>query len=61
VGSALPDSGQVTLAGYQPIDSDGTLSRGPGRTNFLLPKAATGTPNDFPYRPASCVAPVQSL
>lgn len=61
VGTSLPDSGQVTLAGYQPIDSDGTLSRGPGPNHHPLPEAATGTPIDLPYRPAGCVESVQSL
>src|SRR3954452_5414232 len=31
VASALPDSGSVTLAGFQPLDSDGSLLRGPRR------------------------------
>ena len=61
VGTSLPDSGQVTLAGYQPIDSDGTLLRGRGPNDHPLPKAAIGTPIDFPYRPAGCVSSVQSL
>jgi hypothetical protein len=61
VGSTLPDSGQVTLAGYQPIDSDGTLSRGPGVSDHPLPTAAIETPIDFPFRPAGCVAAAQSM
>jgi Trypsin len=61
VGSALPDSGQVTLAGYQPIDNDGTLLRGPRPDDHPLPQGATGTSIDFPYRPAGCVESVQSL
>jgi hypothetical protein len=61
VGSALPASGQVTLAGYQPIDSDGTLLRGSRPNDHPLPKAATGTRIEIPYRPAGCVASVRSL
>ena len=61
VGSSLPDSGQVTLAGYQPMDSDGTLLRGSGTNHHPLPQAAIGTPNVLPYGPAGCVASVQSL
>ena len=61
MGSALPDSGQVTLAGYQPIDSDGTLLRGSGSNDHPLPTAAIGTSMDVPYRPAGCVSSVQSM
>jgi hypothetical protein len=51
VGSSLPDSGQVTLVGYQPIDSDGTLLRARG------PRARI----DVSLRPAGCVESVESL
>ena len=61
VGSALPNSGQVTLSGYQPIDSDGTLAAGPRSDDHPLPNGATGTRIDFPYRPAGCVGSVRSL
>jgi hypothetical protein len=54
VGTSLPTRGDVTLAGYQPIDSDGTLLRGRATKGHLLPE-------DLPYRPAGCVAPVHSL
>jgi hypothetical protein len=49
----------LILGAYQPIDTDGTLLRQP--VNHPRPLAATGTPNDFPYRPAGCVESVQSL
>ena len=55
VGTSLPNSGQVTLAGYQPIDSDGSLMRDRQPDNGPLSQGATGTPNDVPYRPAGCV------
>ena len=61
VGSALPDSGQVALAGFQQIDSDGTLLRGHRLNDHPLPQVATGTPIDSPFRPAGCVESVQSL
>jgi hypothetical protein len=61
VGTSLPHSGKVTLAGYQAINSDGSLSRDPRPNDHSGPKAATGTANDFPYQPAGCVASVQSL
>jgi hypothetical protein len=61
VGTSLPHSGKVTLAGYQAINSDGSLSRDPRPNDHSGPKTATGTANDFPYQPAGCVASVQSL
>jgi Trypsin-like peptidase domain len=61
VGTSLPNSGQVTLAGYQPIASDGSLLRDRQPDNGPLPKGATGTRVDFPYQPAGCVESVQSL
>jgi hypothetical protein len=61
VGTSLPPSGQVTLAGYQPIDSHGSLMRDRQPDNGPLSQGATGTPNDVPYRPAGCVDSVESL
>jgi hypothetical protein len=61
VGSALPESGQVTLAGFQPIDSDGSLSRGHRSAVRPLPNGRTEAPVAAPYRPAGCVDAVQSL
>ena len=55
IGSALPDRGEVTLAGFQPIDSDGTLLRG-HRLNDRL--ASNGAP---PHAPAGCAESVRSL
>jgi len=55
VGSAFPDSGQVTLAGFQPVDSDGTLLRGHRLNGHLASKGAT------PNQPAGCVESVPSL
>lgn len=55
VGSALPDSGQVTLTGFQPVDTDGTLLRGRAPSYPRLPHAATDTPIEVGYRPAGCV------
>jgi hypothetical protein len=61
LGTALPDDGQLTLAGFQPIDSDGSLLRGHGTDDHPLPKGATGTHIKIPYRPAGCVVPAAEL
>jgi hypothetical protein len=61
VGTSLPDSGQVTLAGFQPIASDGTLLRPDAISDQLLPNGATGIRTDSPVRPAGCVEWVRSL
>lgn len=59
LGTSLPVSGEVTLAGYQPVDSDGRLARGHGP--HALPKGAAGTQIGIPYRPAGCEASADSL
>jgi hypothetical protein len=61
VGTALPTSGDVALAGYQPIDSDGSLLRGHGPNDHPRPKGATGTKVSTPYEPAACVVSVDAL
>src|SRR4051794_27966220 len=48
VASALPDSGSVTLAGFQPLDSDGSLLRGPRRHEVA------GEDSVLPYQPGGC-------
>ena len=61
VGVSLPDSGQVTLAGFQPVDTDRSLLRGHTIHDHPIPKGATGTRIDIPYRPAGCVNSVDTL
>jgi Trypsin len=61
VGSAFPTSGEVALAGYQPVDSDGSLLRGDRPSDHPLPKDATGTQIKIPFRPAGCVESVDTL
>jgi hypothetical protein len=61
VGTSLPTSGDVALAGYQPIDSDGSLLRGHGPNDHPRPKGATGTQVRTPYEPAGCVVSVDAL
>jgi hypothetical protein len=53
VGAALPDTGSVTLAGFQPIDSNGSLLRGP--------RGAIARGTALPYRPAGCVDQADEL
>ena len=59
VGASLPDGGSVTLAGFQPIDGDGSLFRGP-RTEPQL-KGAVGTGTATAFQPAGCVESVDAL
>jgi hypothetical protein len=61
VGSVLPGSGPVTLAGFQPVDSDGSLMRDLRPHGRLLPNGSTGAPVAVPYWPAGCVDSVRSL
>jgi hypothetical protein len=61
IGAALPDSGEVTLAGLQPIDSDGSLLRGHGLHDRPLPKGATGSLIEVKFGPAGCVVPVGAI
>jgi hypothetical protein len=57
LGSGVPATGSVTLAGYQGIDSDGTLLRGTDPHNTPLPKSAqegTGGLVEIQTAPAGC-------
>jgi hypothetical protein len=61
VGSALPDSGKVALAGFQPVDADGKLLRGRRLGGHALPRESTGIAVEVSYRPAGCVDSASSL
>jgi hypothetical protein len=61
IGTALPESGDVTLAGYQPLDRDGGLWRGHGPHDLPKPTNADGGPVVQPYAPAGCVAAASAL
>jgi hypothetical protein len=61
IGTALPTSGDVTLAGYQPLDSDGSLWRGHGPHDLPKPTNVDGGPIVQPYEPAGCVAAASAL
>jgi hypothetical protein len=55
LGQSIPASGSVTLAGFQAIDSDGTLLRGHGPHDAPLPKNASGHLIEIASAPAGCV------
>jgi hypothetical protein len=55
LGQSIPASGSVTLAGFQAIDSDGTLLRGHGPHDAALPKNASGHLIEIASAPAGCV------
>ena len=61
LGSALPTTGEVTLAGLQPIDGDGTLLRGNSPDDRPLPTDATGNRTTVKHLTAGCVEAVSSL
>lgn len=61
VGSAIPTTGSITIAGLQPLDSDGTLLRGTGPHDRPLPKGATGGAVKIDSAPAGCTVPTTSL
>lgn len=61
VGTSLPDIGKLTLAGFQPIDSDGTLLRGKDVHSHPRPKGASGTTINLHYEPAACVTAASVL
>lgn len=61
LGRAVPTSGNVTLAGLQPVDTDGTLLRGDSPDDRPRPKSASGDPVKIESRPAGCVEPARDL
>jgi len=62
VGSSFPDTGQVTLAGFQRVDGDGALMRVIDPNSQPAPKRAAGSGTDRrPFRAAGCVESVESL
>ena len=61
IGAAIPTTGSVTIAGFQPLDSDGTLLRGTSPNERPIPKGATGTLITIESAPAGCTVPTVSL
>jgi hypothetical protein len=61
LGDTLPTQGRVTLAGLQPIDTDGTLLRGTSYDDRPTPQGATGWLIEIESLPSGCMAPVSSI
>lgn len=60
VADEFPTGGRVTLAGFQPLDTDGSLLRGTRPDNRPLPKGATGGLVEISAAPAGCVLPAST-
>jgi hypothetical protein len=61
LGPSFPSSGSVTLAGFQAIDTDGTLLRGSGPHDAPQPKGASGQLIEIESAPAGCIADTADL
>jgi hypothetical protein len=61
IGSAMPTTGSVTIAGFQSLDSDGTLLRGKHPHDVPVPRGATGPVIRIATAPAGCTVPSGSL
>jgi hypothetical protein len=61
LGLSVPSTGSVTLAGFQAVDTDGTLLRGHGPHDAPMPKDATGHLIEIESAPAGCIEQVAEL
>ena len=61
LGNTLPTQGLVTLAGLQPIDTDGTLLRGSRYDDRPTPKGVTGGLIEIQSLPTGCVDRASSI
>jgi hypothetical protein len=61
LGETLPTEGPVTLAGLQEIDTDGSLLRGTGPHDVVVPKGASGTQIKVDVRPTGCVESIGTI
>jgi hypothetical protein len=61
LGDTLPTQGFVTLAGFQHIDTDGTLLRGTRYDDRPTPKGVTDSVIKIESRPSGCVDRVTSI
>jgi hypothetical protein len=61
VGEWFPRRGSVTLAGHQPLNTDGSLLRGSTLDDRPRPSGATGSIIVVESAPAGCVRPVIDL
>ena len=57
IGDSVPTTGLVTLAGFQPLDTDGTLLRGTRYDNRPFPKGTTGGVVQIDTAAVGCVRP----
>ena len=60
-GEGLPATGLATVAGIQPLDSDGSLLRGTRYDNRPHPTAASGPVVEIDSSAAGCVGPAADL
>ena len=60
-GTPCPLTGLVTLAGFQPIDTDGTLLRGTSYHDRPTPKGVTGGVVEIESLPSGCVDRASSI
>ncbi|MGD9702439.1 MAG: serine protease [Acidimicrobiia bacterium] len=61
IGATIPTTGTVTVAGFQPLDTDGTLLRGTRPHDLPTPKGATGNLIKIESAPTGCTVPTGSL
>jgi hypothetical protein len=61
IGAAIPTTGSLTIAGFQPLNSDGSLLRGQHPHDLPTPKGATGTVIQIASAPAACTVPAASV
>jgi hypothetical protein len=61
VGERFPERGSITLAGHQPLDTDGSLLRGTTPDDRPRPSGATGNIITLEAAVAGCVHPVSAV
>jgi hypothetical protein len=61
LGDTLPTHGLVTLAGLQPVDTDGALLRGTSAHDRPTPKGVTGRVIEIESLPTGCVNRASSI
>jgi Trypsin-like peptidase domain len=61
IGEQLPTAGSVVLAGFQPLDTDGSLLRGTSYTDHPHPRGVTGGVIAIETEVAGCVRPASEL
>ena len=61
IGAFIPTGGSVTIAGFQSLDSDGTLLRGKELHDVPLPKGEVGNLITIESMPAGCTVSTMSL